>query len=91
LADPDAGERSRGCDGGDFEAFFGARAAVDCATEAASDILLQAFYSIRRERQLMDYLAFDLLSPWFVGLGSMMGYGIIQHSRRTGTACWRVK
>ena len=31
--------------------------------------LLQAFYSIRSERQLMERLEFDLLFPWFVGLG----------------------
>ena len=27
--------------------------------------LLQAFYSIRSERQLMERLEFDLLFPWF--------------------------
>lgn len=32
-------------------------------------LLLQAFYSIRSERQLMDRLDFDLLFRWFVGLG----------------------
>ena len=32
-------------------------------------ILLQAFYSIRSERQLMERLEFDLLFRWFVGLG----------------------
>ena len=32
-------------------------------------LLLQAFYSIRSERQLMDRLEFDLLFRWFVGLG----------------------
>ena len=32
-------------------------------------LLLQAFYSIRSERQLMERLAFDLLFRWFVGLG----------------------
>jgi transposase len=31
--------------------------------------LLQAFYSIRSERQLMERLEFDLLFRWFVGLG----------------------
>ena len=31
--------------------------------------LLQAFYSIRSERQLMERLDFDLLFRWFVGLG----------------------
>ena len=32
-------------------------------------MLLQAFYSIRSERQLMARLEFDLLFRWFVGLG----------------------
>jgi transposase len=32
-------------------------------------LLLQAFYSIRSERQLMERLDFDLLFRWFVGLG----------------------
>jgi hypothetical protein len=32
-------------------------------------MLLQAFYSVRSERQLMERLEFDLLFGWFVGLG----------------------
>ena len=32
-------------------------------------MLLQAFYSVRSERQLMEKLEFDLLFRWFVGLG----------------------
>ena len=32
-------------------------------------LLLQAFYSIRSERQLMERLEYDLLFRWFVGLG----------------------
>ena len=32
-------------------------------------MLLQAFYSIRSERQLMERLDHDLLFRWFVGLG----------------------
>src|ERR1700722_15554933 len=31
--------------------------------------LLQAFYTIRSERQLMERMEFDLLFRWFVGLG----------------------
>jgi len=30
---------------------------------------LQAFYTIRSERQLVERIAFDLLFRWFVGLG----------------------
>jgi transposase len=32
-------------------------------------LLLQAFYTIRSERQLMEQLAYNLLFRWFVGLG----------------------
>ncbi len=32
-------------------------------------MLLQVFYSIRSERQLMERIEFDLLFRWFVGLG----------------------
>ncbi len=32
-------------------------------------MLLQAFYSVRSERQLMERTEYDLLFRWFVGLG----------------------
>ena len=32
-------------------------------------MLLQVFYTIRSERQLMERLEFDLLFRWFVGIG----------------------
>jgi transposase len=32
-------------------------------------MLLQAFYSVRSERQLMERVEFDLLFRWFVGIG----------------------
>src|SRR5277367_4806773 len=32
-------------------------------------MLLQVFYTLRSERQLMERLEFDLLFRWFVGLG----------------------
>jgi transposase len=32
-------------------------------------MLLQAFYSVRSERQLMERLEFDVLFRWFVGIG----------------------
>ena len=41
-------------------------------------LLLQAFCSIRSERQLVERIAFDLLFRWFVGLGV--------HARVTGAA-----
>src|SRR6202051_3911212 len=40
--------------------------------------MLQAFYSIRSERQLMERLEFDLLFRWFTGLG--IDDGIWDHS-----------
>jgi transposase len=41
-------------------------------------MLLQAFYSIRSERQLMERLEFDLLFRWFVGIG--VGDPVWDHS-----------
>jgi transposase len=41
-------------------------------------LLLQAFYTIRSERQLMERLEFDLLFRWFVGLG--MDEAVWDHS-----------
>jgi len=41
-------------------------------------MLLQAIYSIRSERQLMERLEFDLLFKWFVGLG--VDDGVWDHS-----------
>src|SRR3954470_10910757 len=32
-------------------------------------MLLQAFYSVRSERQVMERLEFDLLFRWFIGIG----------------------
>jgi transposase len=49
--------------------------------------LLQLFYSIRSERQLMERLEFDLLFRWFVGLGiddNAWNHSVLQ---RTATAC----
>lgn len=41
-------------------------------------LLLQAFYSVRSERPLMEQLEFDLLFKWFVGLG--IDDGVWDHS-----------
>jgi transposase len=50
-------------------------------------MLLQAFYSVRSERQLMERLDHDLLFRWFVGLG--IGDPAWDHSpsSRTATGC----
>ena len=52
-------------------------------------MLLQAFYSIRSERQLMERLEFDLLFRWFVGLGVDERPGMTGRFRRTGSGFWR--
>src|SRR5437899_3350189 len=38
-------------------------------------LLLQAFYSVRSERQLMEQLDYNLLFRWFVGLPGRRGVG----------------
>src|SRR5713226_9003526 len=50
-------------------------------------MLLQAFYGVRSERQLMERLEFDLLFRWFVGLGWTTRFGTIRPSPRTATGC----
>jgi transposase len=52
-------------------------------------MLLQAFYSIRSERQLMERLNHDLLFRWFVGLGIDDTVWVRPLSPRTATAFWR--
>ena len=51
-------------------------------------MLLQAFYSIRSERQLMERLEFDLLFRWFVGVGVDDSAWITRRFRRTAN-CFR--
>ena len=54
----------------DFEALYTAFGRPSIAPEKLlRAMLLQAFYGIRSERQLMERLDFDLLFRWFVGLG----------------------
>jgi transposase len=53
-----------------FDACYGRIGRPSIAPERLMRALLvQAFYSIRSERQLMERLEFDLLFRWFVGLG----------------------
>jgi transposase len=52
-----------------------------------SALLLQAFYGIRSERQLMEQLDYNLLYRWFVGLSPVIAYGTRQPSRRIATGC----
>lgn len=54
----------------DFAALYTAMGRPSIAPEKLlRALLLQAFYSIRSERQMMERLEFDLLFRWFVGLG----------------------
>jgi transposase len=55
---------------GEFAALYSGAGRPSIAPEMLlRAMLLQAFYSVRSERQLMERLEFDLLFRWFVGLG----------------------
>lgn len=55
---------------GDFAGAYADRGRPSIAPERLlRALLLQAFYSIRSERQLMEQLDYNLLYRWFVGLG----------------------
>src|SRR5271169_4679305 len=55
---------------GDFSALYSRMGRPSIPPEKLlRAMLLQAFYSIRSERQLMDRLEFDLLFRWFIGIG----------------------
>ena len=54
-------------------------------------MLLQAFYSIRSERQLMERLEFDLCSAGSLGWASTIRPGTTPPSRRTATGCWTAR
>src|SRR5918999_1741525 len=54
----------------DFDALYSRVGRPSIAPERLlRALLLQCFYSVRSERQLMERLDFDLLFRWFVGLG----------------------
>src|SRR4030095_12509516 len=55
---------------GDFAALYSGTGRPSIAPEMLlRAMLLQAFYSVRSKRQLMERLEYDLLFRWFVGLG----------------------
>jgi transposase len=54
-------------------------------------LLLQAVYSTRSERQLVERLDFDLLFRWFFGLDVDDPAGTRPPSPRTATGCWRAR
>ncbi len=50
-------------------------------------LLLQAFYSVRSERQLVEQLAYNLLFRWFVGLGmddAVWNHAVFSHPQHAG-------
>jgi transposase len=54
---------------GEFQQFYALNGRSSIAPEKLlRALLLQAFYSVRSERQLMEQLDYDLLFRWFVGL-----------------------
>jgi transposase len=57
---------------GEFDALYAARTGRPSIPPEMllRAMLLQAFYSVRSERQLMERLEFDLLFRWFVGLSA---------------------
>ncbi len=56
--------------GGEFAALYSAIGRGSIPPERLlRGLLLQAFYSIRSERQLVERIGYDLLFRWFVGLG----------------------
>jgi hypothetical protein len=75
---------------GDFEALYtGFGRALIAPEKLMRALLVQAFFSKRFERRLMERLEFDLLFRWFWVWGSTMPSGIIPSSPRTGTGFWR--
>jgi transposase len=55
---------------GEFDSLYSASGRPSIAPEyVLRALLLQAFYSVRSERQLVEQLDYSLLFRWFVGLG----------------------
>jgi transposase len=52
-------------------------------------LLLQAFYSIGSERQLVERIDYDLLFRWFVGLDIEDEMWDVTTLTKTVTGCWR--
>ena len=55
---------------GKFDELYASRGRSSIAPEyILRALLLQAFYSVRSERQLCEQIDYNLLFRWFVGLG----------------------
>ncbi len=73
---------------GEFDSLYSASGRPSIAPEyVLRALLLQAFYSVRSERQLVERLDCNLLLRWFVGLG--MDDAVWDHAvfPRTASAC----
>ena len=71
---------------GEFDSLYSASGRPSIPPEyVLRALLMQALYSIRSERQLVEQIEFNLLYRWFVGLG--MDDAVWNHagSRRTAT------
>ena len=51
-------------------------------------LLLQAFYSVRSERQLMEQIGYNLLFRWFVGLAMDAPVWDATTFSKTASVCW---
>src|SRR3954453_269214 len=66
---PAAGERGAARLSPDFARLYASTGRASIAPEKLlRALLLQAFYSVRSERQLMEQLTYNMLFRWFVGL-----------------------
>src|SRR6201993_3020518 len=69
AADPEDCGRSACALTGEFDKLYAKLGRPSIAPEKLlRALLLQAFYSVRSERQLMEQLGYNLLFRWFVGL-----------------------
>ena len=69
AADPKDCGRGAWCTDGEFEKLYAKLGRPSIPPEKLlRALLLQAFYSVRSERQLMEQLGYNLLFRWFVGL-----------------------
>ena len=77
---------------GDFSALYSGMGRPSIAPEMLlRAMLLQAFYSVRSERQLMERLEFDLLFRGSSASGPTSRHGTIRYSRRTATGSWMAR
>src|SRR5438046_4702326 len=75
---------------GRFEALYSSMGRPSIAPEMLlRATLLQAFFSVRSERMLMEQIDYNLLFRWFVGLPIDAAVWHRRCSRTTATGCWK--